>query len=81
MVRRGDSRGNKQPQDLTMYGQICGSICLMQQNGKRSKSVLSRIQSSIRGIFFIQPDDEELKPTMINARRKLENPDASSNAL
>ena len=24
-----DRRGNKRPQDLTMYGQICGSICLI----------------------------------------------------
>ena len=42
-----DSRGNKRPQDPTMYGQICGSICLMHRNGKRSKSGLSRNQSSI----------------------------------
>ena len=28
----------------------------------------------IRGIFFIEPDDEELKHTMKNARRKLEIP-------
>ena len=28
----------------------------------------------LRGIFFIEPDDEELKHTMRNARRKLEIP-------
>ena len=46
-VEEGDWRGNKRPQDLTTYGQICGSICLMHQNAKRSKSGLSRNQSSI----------------------------------
>ena len=43
----GDSRENKQPQDPTMYGQICGSICLTHQNEKRSKSGPSRNQNSI----------------------------------
>ena len=43
----GDLRGNKQPQDPTMYGQICGSTCLMQRKAKRSKSGLSRNRSSI----------------------------------
>ena len=43
----GDWRGNKQPKDPTMYGQICGGICPMQRKGKRSKSWLSRNQSSI----------------------------------
>ena len=28
----------------------------------------------LRGIFFIEPDDEEFKHTMKNARRKLEIP-------
>ena len=28
----------------------------------------------LRGIFFIEPDDEEFKRTMKNARRKLEIP-------
>ena len=36
----GDLRGNKQPQDPTMYDQICGSICLMQQKTKRSYNAL-----------------------------------------
>ena len=43
----GDLRGNKQPQDPTMYDLICGSICLMQRKAKRSKSGLSRNRSSI----------------------------------
>ena len=51
----------------------------MHQNAKRSKSGLSRNLNSImpedlRGIFFIEPDDEEFKRTMKNARRKLEIP-------
>ena len=43
----GDLRGNKQPQDPTMYGQICGSTGLMHRNAKQSKSGQSRKQSSI----------------------------------
>ena len=35
----------------------------------------------MRGIFFIEPNDEEFKLTMGAARRKLEVPIASSNAL
>ena len=64
-----------QPQDPTMYGQVCGSVCLMQRKAKRSKNGLSRNQSSItrqlRGVFFIEPNDEEFKLTMKAARRKL----------
>ena len=44
--RGGDLRGNKQLLVQTMYGQICGKICLMQRKAKRSKSGLSRNQSS-----------------------------------
>ena len=44
---KGDWRGNKRPQDSTTYGQICGSICMMQRKPKRSKSGLSRNQISI----------------------------------
>ena len=47
MVWVGDLQGNKQPQDLMMYGQICGSICLMQRKRKQDKNGLSRSQSSI----------------------------------
>ena len=32
-------------------------------------------------VFFIDPGDEEFKRSMKNTRRKLENSDASSNAL
>ena len=35
----------------------------------------------LRGMFFVEPYDEEFKRTMKNARRKLENSDASGNAL
>ena len=35
----------------------------------------------LRGIFFIEPNNEELKLTMKAARRKLEGSDASSDAL
>ena len=51
----GDLRGNKQPQDPTMYGQICGSICLMQRKAKRSKRGLSRNQKSILPGNYVVP--------------------------
>ena len=34
----GDLQGNKQPQDQTMYGRICGSKCLMQRKAKQNKA-------------------------------------------
>ena len=46
MVQRRLRRGNRQLRDPTVYGQICGSICLMQRNTKRRKSGLSRNQCS-----------------------------------
>ena len=42
----GDLRGNKQPLVQTLYGQICGSFCLMQRKRKQNKDGLSRNQSS-----------------------------------
>ena len=38
--------GNKRLQDPSMYGQICGSICLMQLTRKQNKDGQSREQSS-----------------------------------
>ena len=51
----------------------------MHRNAKKSKDGPSRSPKSInarrlRGIFFIEPDDEEFKRVMKNARRKLEIP-------
>ena len=70
---------NKQPQDQTVYGQICGNICLMQRKRKQNKGGLSRNQKldnarQLRGIFFIEPNDEGFKLTMKAARRKWEVP-------
>ena len=67
------------PQDPTMYGQICGSICLMQSKRKaKQKWAIQKPKLDnarpLRGIFFIEPDDEEFKHTMKNARRKCEIP-------
>ena len=42
----GDSQGNGRPRGQTMYGHICGNICVMQQNAKRSRSGESRNQST-----------------------------------
>ena len=75
----GDWRGNKRPQDPTMCGQICGNICLMHQNAKKSKKWAvekPKLDNArrLRGIYFIELDDEEFKDIMNNARRKLEIP-------
>ena len=45
-----DWRGNKQPQYPIMYGQKCGSFCLMQRKAKQSKNGLSRNET------WIMPD-------------------------
>ena len=75
----GDLQENKQLLAQTMCGQICGRTCLMQQRRKQNKNVLSRSQKldnarQLRGIFFIEPNDEEFKLTIKAARRKLEVP-------
>ena len=41
-----DWQENKRPPGQTMYGQICGNICLRHRNAKRSTSGQSRNQSS-----------------------------------
>ena len=70
---------NKRPPGPTNYGQKCGNICLRHQNVKRNKSELSKKPKldnarRLRGIYFIDPDDEEFKDIMKNARRMLEIP-------
>ena len=70
----------KQPQDPTMHGQICGSTCLMQRKAKQSKNVLSRNRSSTMPECYVvssswnQMMKNLKKHTMKNARRKLEIP-------
>ena len=68
----------KQPQDPTMYGQICGSICLMQRKAKQSKSGPSRNRSSIFSDNYVVTSslNQMMKNlhTVKNARRKLEIP-------
>ena len=64
----GVSRGTKRPQDPTMYGQICGSMCLMQRNGKRSKSGRSRNQNSI------MPDDYVVSSSLNQMMKNLNTP-------
>ena len=64
----GDWRGNKRPQDLTMYGQMWWSICMMHGSAKRNKSERSKNQlhnaRSLRSIFFIELGDEEFNRIM-----------------
>ena len=75
----GDLQGNKNLVVLMMCGQKCGSICLMQQRRKQNNDGQSRNQEldnarQLRGIFFVEPNDEEFKLTVKAARRKLEVP-------
>ena len=75
----GDWRENKRPQDPANYGQKCGNLCLTHQNGKRCKKcAVEKPQFDnawrLRGIYFIDPKDEEFKDIMKNARRKLDIP-------
>ena len=62
---------------LMMCNQICGRICQMQQRRKQrwaiEKPKLDNPRQ-LRGMFFIEPNDEEFKLTMKAARRKLEVP-------
>ena len=66
---------NSRPDNV---GQMCGNICLMHQNAKKSKSGLSGNQSSIMPedhvVSFIEPEDEDFQDIMKNARKKLEIP-------
>ena len=59
--------------------QICGSICLMHRNAKKSKNWATekpKLDNArrLRGIFITELDDEEFKRFMKSARRKLEIP-------
>ena len=74
----GDLQENKQPLAQTMYGQICGRICLAAKKKAKQRGAIEKPKldnaRQLRGIFFIEPNDEELKLTIKAARRKLEVP-------
>ena len=78
-VRGETYEKNKQHLVLMMYGQICGNLCPMQRKKKAKqrwvveKPKLENARQS-RGIFFIEPNNEEFKLTVKAARRKLEVP-------
>ena len=59
-------------------GQICGSICLMQQKRANQRRAIEKWKldnaRQLRRIFFIEPNDEEFELAMKAARRKLEVP-------
>ena len=79
MVREETLQGNKKLLVLTMCGQMCGSICPMQRKRKQNKDGAiekPKLDNArqLRGIFFIEPNDEEFKLAMKAARRKLEVP-------
>ena len=79
MVRGETYKETKKLLVLTMCGQICGSICLMDRKRKKNKDGSARNQSldngrQLRGIYFIEPNDEDFKLTRKAARRKWEPP-------
>ena len=61
-----------------MCDQKCGSMCLMHRNAKKQKWAIEKPKLEnarrLRCIYFIDPDDEEVKRITKNARRKLEIP-------
>ena len=62
-----------------MYGQICGSISLLQRNSKQNKNGLSRNQSSMLPDSYVVSSSLNLRmknsdTSPENARRKLETP-------
>ena len=60
-----------------MCGQTCGSICPMQQKAKQRWAIEKQNLDNARqfkGIFLIEPNDEEFNLTTKAARRKLEVP-------
>ena len=60
----GDLQGNNQPLVLMMYGQICGSKCLMHRTAKKSKNGPSRNPNSI------MPEDYYVVPSSLNQMMK-----------
>ena len=79
VVRGRDRQENKRPPGLTNYGQTCGNTCPMhQKREEKQKWATERLKLDngrrLRGIYFIDPDNEEFKRIMKNARRKLEVP-------
>ena len=76
----GERLTRKQKKPLVvMYGQIFEYICSMQRTRKQNKEWAvekPKLDNArqIRGIFFIEPNDEEFKIIMEAARRKLEVP-------
>ena len=65
----GDLQENKQHLAQTMYGQICEA----KQRLAIEKRKLDNVRQ-LRGIFFIEPNDEEFKLTIKAARKKVAVP-------
>ena len=82
----GDLRGNKQPQDPTMYGQICGSICLMHRNRKAKqrwaieKPKLDNARL-LRGNILHRTKRWRIQAHSESRSKKVGSSDASSNCL
>ena len=71
-----DLRGNKQPQDQTnrwpdMWKHMSDAARSKEKQKLSIEKPKLHDARQLRGIFFIEPDDEELTHTMKNARRKL----------
>ena len=79
MVQRSGLQKINQVPDLIICGLKCGPTC-QKQLRKKEKHQLAiekpKLDNSrkLRGIYFIDPDDGELKETIQNARKKLEIP-------
>ena len=70
-----DWRENKRPPGLTNDGLKCGNPCQMHPNVKKSKKwAVVDNDRRLRGIYFIDPKDEEFKDIVKNAPGKLETP-------
>ena len=73
-----DLQENKQPLVQTMYGQMCGRISDASKKKAKQRWAIEKPKldntRQLRGIFFIEPNDEEFKHTMKAARGKLEVP-------
>ena len=72
---RGDLRGNRQPQDRQFMARY---MCDAEKSKAKLQWAIEKPKLDnarhIRGIFFIEPNDEEFKHIMKNVGRKLETP-------
>ena len=85
MVRERDLQENKQPLVLTMYGQICGSLCPMQRKESKTKMGYQETKAGPRQTIesnILHWTKRRRIPAHNESRsEKVGSSDASSNAL